>query len=140
MPVARVPPWVKISHRPGATVLASMATVMHCAPNFSAACPITSGLATAAVLKLTLSAPASSSARTSSTVRTPPPTVSGMKHCSAVRLRQLEQRPAVLLARGDVEKAELVRPGRVVGPRRLDRVARVDAGRRSSPPSPPAPP
>ena len=40
---------------------------------------------TAAVLKLTLSAPASRSARTSSAVRTPPPTVRGMKHCSAVR-------------------------------------------------------
>jgi len=41
--------------------------------------------ATAAVLIDTLSAPASSSLRMSSTVRTPPPTVSGMKHCSAVR-------------------------------------------------------
>ena len=40
---------------------------------------------TAAVLIETLSAPASSSLRMSSTVRTPPPTVSGMKHCSAVR-------------------------------------------------------
>ena len=44
-----------------------------------------SGRATAAVLIETLSAPASSSLRMSSTVRTPPPTVSGMKHCSAVR-------------------------------------------------------
>ena len=39
----------------------------------------------AAVLIDTLSAPASSSRRMSSTARTPPPTVSGMKHCSAVR-------------------------------------------------------
>ena len=39
---------------------------------------------TAAVLIDTLSAPASSSLRMSSVVRTPPPTVSGMKHCSAV--------------------------------------------------------
>jgi hypothetical protein len=44
---------------------------------------MTSGLATAAELKLTLSAPALSSRRTSSTVRTPPPTVSGMKTCEA---------------------------------------------------------
>jgi hypothetical protein len=41
---------------------------------------------TAAVLMLTLSAPAESSARTSSSVLTPPPTVRGMKTCSAVRL------------------------------------------------------
>ena len=40
---------------------------------------------TAAVLIETLSAPASSSLRMSSTVRTPPPTVSGMKQASAVR-------------------------------------------------------
>ncbi len=64
---------------------ASSATVMHWLPNFSALAEITSGVATAAVLKLTLSAPASSSVRTSSGVRTPPPMVSGMKHCSAVR-------------------------------------------------------
>ena len=41
--------------------------------------------ATAAVLIDTLSAPARSRLRMSSTVRTPPPTVTGMKHCSAVR-------------------------------------------------------
>ena len=40
---------------------------------------------TAAVLIETLSAPASSKARMSSRVRTPPPTVSGMKQTSAVR-------------------------------------------------------
>ena len=62
-----------------------MAIVMHWAPNFSDDRATTSGSATAAVLKLTLSAPASSRLRTSSTVRTPPPMVSGMKHCSAVR-------------------------------------------------------
>ena len=44
---------------------------------------MTWGLATAAELKLTLSAPAFSSLRTSSTVRTPPPTVSGMNTCEA---------------------------------------------------------
>ena len=40
--------------------------------------------ATAAVLIDTLSAPEESSARISSMVRTPPPTVSGMKQASAV--------------------------------------------------------
>ena len=63
-----------------------MATTMHCEPKRAAEAATTSGSATAAVLKLTLSAPASSSARTSSGVRTPPPTVSGMKQVSAVRV------------------------------------------------------
>ena len=47
---------------------------------------ISSGRAIAAVLTPTLSAPARSSRSTSSTERTPPPTVSGMKTASAVRL------------------------------------------------------
>jgi hypothetical protein len=41
------------------------------------------GLSTAAVFIDTLSAPALSRRRTSSTLRTPPPTVSGMKTCAA---------------------------------------------------------
>ena len=45
----------------------------------------TSGRETAALFTATLSAPASNSARASSALRTPPPTVSGMKHTSAVR-------------------------------------------------------
>ena len=85
MPVGLRPPWVKICHSPGATVLASIAQTMHWLPNRSAAVLRTSGLATAAELNETLSAPASKRLRTSSSVRTPPPTVSGIKHCSAVR-------------------------------------------------------
>ncbi len=57
---------------------------MHCEPNFSAAWRTKSGSFTAAVLIETLSAPASSSLRISSTLRTPPPTVSGMKQADAV--------------------------------------------------------
>ena len=45
----------------GETRLASIATTMHCAPNFSAARATRSGSFTAAVLIATLSAPASSS-------------------------------------------------------------------------------
>jgi hypothetical protein len=33
MPVGLRPPWVKISHLPGETVLASMAQTMHWLPN-----------------------------------------------------------------------------------------------------------
>ena len=87
---------------------------------------ITSGSATAAVLKLTLSAPASSSARTSS--RRAHPAADGQRHEALLggAADEIEQRAAVLLAGGDVEKAELVRAGRVIGPRRLDRIAGVD--------------
>ena len=62
----------------GSVRLASIATTMHWLPKRSAASRITSGRANAAVLSETLSAPARSSRRTSSTERMPPPTVSGM--------------------------------------------------------------
>ncbi len=58
---------------------------MHWSPNFSAASLTKARRFTAAVLIDTLSAPQASSLRMSSTVRTPPPTVSGMKQASAVR-------------------------------------------------------
>ena len=58
---------------------------MHCDPNRPAVSASSSGRATAAVFSETLSAPARSSRSTSATLRTPPPTVSGMKTCSAVR-------------------------------------------------------
>ena len=61
----------------------------------------------------------------SSTVRTPPPTVSGMKQASAVRLHHIEDDAAVLVAGGDVEKAELVRARRVIGLGDLDRIAGI---------------
>ena len=59
---------------------ASTDTTTHCAPNRLATSASSSGLATAAVLSETLSAPARSSWSTSSTLRTPPPTVSGMNN------------------------------------------------------------
>ena len=73
--------------------LASMATTMHWLPNFSAARLTKSRSFTAAVLIETLSAPASSSLRMSSTWRTPPPTVSGMKQASAVRCTTSKMMP-----------------------------------------------
>ena len=60
---------------------------MHWLPNFSAASRTKSGVITAAVLIDDLvGAGRSASLRMSSTVRTPPPTVSGMKQASAVRV------------------------------------------------------
>ena len=62
-----------------------MATTTHWAPNSSASSATRSGRSTAAVLTQTLSAPARSSARASSTERMPPPMVKGMNTSSAVR-------------------------------------------------------
>jgi hypothetical protein len=70
---------------PGGTRLASAESTTHCEPNCRAASPSSAGLAIAAVFSDTLSAPARSSASTSAHDRTPPPTVSGMNTCSAVR-------------------------------------------------------
>ena len=62
----------------------------------------------------------------SSTLRTPPPTVSGMKHCSAVRCDHVVERRAILGRGGDIEKAQLVGTLGVVDPRLLDRIAGID--------------
>ena len=62
-----------------------MFTTMHWLPNRRAASWTNCGFFTAAELIETLSQPASSSWRMSSSVRMPPPTVSGMNTCSAVR-------------------------------------------------------
>ena len=70
---------------PSGTVRASTDSTMHCEPKRLLISSSTSGRAIAAVLTLTLSAPARSIVSTSATVRMPPPTVSGMKICSAVR-------------------------------------------------------
>ena len=86
---------------------------------------ITSGSATAAELKLTLSAPALSSRRTSSTVRTPPPTVSGMKTCDGHRLDHVQDQVAPVAGGGDVEEGELVGALLVVARGDLHRVAGV---------------
>ena len=51
----------------------------------------------------------------SSTLRTPPPTVSGMKQASAVRRTTSRMVPRFSLARGDVEEGEFVGARRVIG-------------------------
>ena len=48
-----------------------------------------------------------------------------MKQTSAVRRDDVEHRAAPLMAGGDVEEAQLVRPGGVIGARLLDRIAGV---------------
>ena len=81
--------------------------------------------ATAAVLIDTLSAPDGSSARISSTVRTPPPTVSGMKQASAVRRTTSSMMPRFSWLAVMSRKRQFVGAGLVVGDRRFDRIAGV---------------
>ena len=79
----------------------------------------------AAVLTATLSAPARSSTSTSATERTPPPTVSGMNTCSAVRLTT-----SSIVARPDDDavtsrNVSSSAPSRVVGRGQFDGIACV---------------
>ncbi|CAM5608280.1 hypothetical protein SANTM175S_01745 [Streptomyces antimycoticus] len=85
MPVPLRPPCVVTSKVPASVRRASTDRTRTWRPKRSAISRIRSGRAIAAVLTPTLSAPARSSLSTSSAVRTPPPTVSGMNTCSAVR-------------------------------------------------------
>ena len=62
----------------------------------------------------------------SSTVRTPPPTVSGMKHSSAVRRTTSYSVSRSSRTGGDVEKKQLVGAFAVVEPRLGHRVAGID--------------
>ena len=103
-----------------------MATTAHCEPNSAAISVMSSGRSTAAVLTDTLSAPARSSRRASSTVRMPPPIVKGMNTSSAVRRDHVEDGVAVVGRRGDVEEDHLVGALGVVAAGQLDRVAGVD--------------
>src|SRR5437667_2967231 len=64
---------------------ASMASTTHCRPNASESSLRSCGRRTEAVLTLTLSAPAPSRRRASSTLRTPPPTVSGIRIAARTR-------------------------------------------------------
>ena len=102
-----------------------MAVTTHWAPNSAAISVISSGRCTAEVLTLTLSAPARSSRRASSTERMPPPTVKGMNTSSAVRASHLDHRVAAVARRRDVEEHQLVGAFGVVAGGQLHRVAGV---------------
>ena len=79
IPVLFLPPWVKISHF-SPFFFASIATTIHCDPNFLELSLTTVEFSTAAVLIETLSAPQFNSLLISSILLTPPPTVNGTKH------------------------------------------------------------
>ena len=105
--------------------LASIATTMHCAPNRSAQRADQLGSRTAAELIETLSAPAASTSRTSSSERMPPPMVNGMKTSVGRAAGELDDRVALLVAGGDVEEHQLVGALGVVARGQLHGVARV---------------
>src|SRR5438045_1490032 len=85
-PEGRRPPWLNTSQPDKPSRLrASIASTTHCAPKTSAHRVMRFGSARAAVLTETLSAPCVSSSPMSCTLRTPPPTASGMNTSSAVR-------------------------------------------------------
>ena len=122
------PPCVKTSQRNGSepgTRCASIATTMHCEPKRPAASSTSAGFCTAAVLMLTLSAPALSSRRTSATERTPPPTVSGMNTCSATASTTCTIGVAIVGTRRDVEERQLVGALLVVAAGDLHRIAGI---------------
>jgi hypothetical protein len=82
--VATFPPTKCTFHFPP-ICLASIATTMHCEPNFSANWLIKFGFFTADELIETLSAPDFNNKSTSSTDEIPPPTVNGIFTCWATR-------------------------------------------------------
>ena len=102
-----------------------MATTMHCAPNFSEAARTRLRSFTAAVLIETLSAPASRSARTSSIDAHA--AADGERHEAALggAAHHVENGAALLVARRDVEEAQLVGARLVVSCGGLDRIAGI---------------
>ncbi len=90
IPVGLRPPETKTSASPTgspapAARRASIATITACAPKLRPISSMSCGRAIALELMLTLSAPASKTARASSADRMPPPTVNGTNKDSAVR-------------------------------------------------------
>src|SRR5581483_1411532 len=99
-PVGVRPASIQTSQPPPGRRFASIARTTPWAPKRSAQRARSPGSRTAALFRQTLSAPARSSARTSSSLRTPPPTVSGMNTRSAVRATtsSVARRPSIVAA------------------------------------------
>ena len=58
-------------------------------------------------------------------LRTPPPTVSGMKQASAVRCTDIEQCPATLVTCRNIEKAEFIGACGIIGDGAFDGIAGI---------------
>ena len=130
MPVGRRPPWVKISQRGGApggvaTCLASIATTTHWLPNFSAAARTKRAVGDGGRIDRGLVGAGEQQVAD----------VVERAHAAADRQRHeadfggaahdVDQRAAVLVAGGDVEEAQFVGAGLVVGDGAFDRIAGV---------------
>ena len=129
MPVASRPPWVKISKRGScrspATRLASMATTMHCAPNFSAAAR--TRLAILHRRRIDRDLVGAGFEQSAHVVDAAHAAADGQRHEAALGRAgdHVEDRAALLVAGGDVEEAELVGARLVVSGGGLDRIAGV---------------
>ena len=104
---------------------ASIATTTAWLPKRRAHAPINSGSATAAVFSETLSAPARRTSRISSTLLTPPPTVSGMNARRAVRSTISSSVPRPSGAAEMSRKTSSSAPSRGVALGELGRIALV---------------
>src|SRR4026208_1030022 len=103
-----------------------MLATTHCDPNRSAHSPRSAGRATAAVLMLTLSAPARSTCPTSSAVRTPPATACDRNERLLRRTAyRLEHGCTFLDACRDVEKHDFVVAFALVAAGKLRRITDV---------------
>ena len=118
--------WTSHTSRPSfCTRLGSIFTTMHWLPNRRAAWRTNSGSCDAAELIDTLSQPASSRSRISSSVRIPPPTVQRHEDHLGRAAHHVEHDFAPLVAGGDVQKDQLVGPFALVARGHLDRIAGV---------------
>ena len=118
------PPCVKISQRPGATCLASIAATMHCVPKARRGGDDGRVAHGGGIDRDLVGAGEQQGAG-----------VGDLSDAAADRQRHetlvggaahdIEQRAAIFMAGGDVEKADFVGTGGIVGARRLHRVARI---------------
>ena len=129
MPVGLRPPWVKISQRSGSpgfdTFLASIATTMHWSPNFSAASLTKARRVHRRGIDRHLVGAAGE--QLADVLDGAHAAADGERHEAGFRRARhhVEDGVAVFVAGGDVEEAQLVGAGRVIGDRRFHRIAGV---------------
>ena len=125
MPVGRRPPCVKISHRPGAACLASMATTIHWLPNFSAASRDERAAVNGRRHDRDLVGPGEQ--ELANVLDRPDAAADRQRHETGLgrAAHDVEEDAAVFVARGNVEKAQFVGAGLVIGDRARHRIAGV---------------
>ena len=131
MPVFSRPPWVKISqrsasHSPRIPILASMATTMHWLPNLSAASAMKSGIPHRR--RVDRHFVGAGQKQLSDVGDLAHAAADGQRHEALLGGAgdDVEDGFAIFGRGGDVEEAELVGAGGVIGLGRLDRIAGID--------------